>query len=80
MKVAFPAAADEEHRGEWFGSLGLGQLRVAETEKYPHVTFFFNDYRDEPWPGEERDNPQSPRVATRPEARHGRGGGVQGGG
>ncbi len=50
--------------GAWASALGLGQLRAAETEKYPHVTFFFNDYREEPFPGEERSNPQSPRVAT----------------
>jgi len=50
--------------GEYASSLGLRQFRCAETEKYPHVTFFFNDYRDEPFPGETRENPQSPRVAT----------------
>ncbi len=50
--------------GEYLSSLGLRQFRCAETEKYPHVTFFFNDYRDEPWPGETRENPQSPKVAT----------------
>ncbi len=33
---------------------GIAQFRCAETEKYPHVTFFFNDYRDEPFPGEDR--------------------------
>ncbi len=50
--------------GEYFSALGLTQFRCAETEKYPHVTFFFNDYRDEPFPGERRENPQSPKVAT----------------
>jgi 2,3-bisphosphoglycerate-independent phosphoglycerate mutase len=50
--------------GGYISSLGLTQLRCAETEKYPHVTFFFNDYRDEPFPGERRENPQSPKVAT----------------
>ena len=40
--------------GEFISSLGLKQFRCAETEKYPHVTFFFNDYRDEPFPGEDR--------------------------
>lgn len=65
VSVAFPKPPRMKNTaGEWFSSLGLGQLRVAETEKYPHVTFFFNDYRDEPWPGEERENPQSPKVAT----------------
>lgn len=50
--------------GEYFSMLGLTQFRCAETEKYPHVTFFFNDYRDEPFPGEVREIIQSPRVAT----------------
>ncbi|MCG8648794.1 MAG: sulfatase-like hydrolase/transferase, partial [Pirellulales bacterium] len=40
--------------GEYVASLGLKQFRCAETEKYPHVTFFFNDYRDDPFPEEER--------------------------
>ncbi len=40
--------------GEYITSLGLQQFRCAETEKYPHVTFFFNDYRDDPFPGEQR--------------------------
>ncbi len=35
--------------GEYVSSLGLHQFRCAETEKYPHVTFFFNDYRDDPF-------------------------------
>jgi 2,3-bisphosphoglycerate-independent phosphoglycerate mutase len=50
--------------GEYLGRLGLRQFRCAETEKYAHVTFFFNDYREEPFPGEERQLVQSPRVAT----------------
>jgi 2,3-bisphosphoglycerate-independent phosphoglycerate mutase len=50
--------------GDWISSHGKRQFRDAETEKYPHVTFFFNDYRDEPFPGEKRENPQSPKVAT----------------
>ena len=37
--------------GETIAKLGLRQFRCAETEKYPHVTFFFNDYRDEPFAG-----------------------------
>jgi 2,3-bisphosphoglycerate-independent phosphoglycerate mutase len=40
--------------GELAANLGLKQFRCAETEKYPHVTFFFNDYRDDPFPGEDR--------------------------
>ncbi len=44
--------------------LGLKQFRCAETEKYPHVTFFFNDYRDEPFAGEDRFIVPSPKVPT----------------
>jgi 2,3-bisphosphoglycerate-independent phosphoglycerate mutase len=50
--------------GEYLGELGLTQFRCAETEKYPHVTFFFNDYRDEPFPGEDRHLTASPRDVT----------------
>ncbi len=50
--------------GEYLSSLGLTQFRCAETEKFPHVTFFFNDYRDDPFEGEHREIIQSPRVAT----------------
>ncbi len=47
--------------GEYVSSLGLHQFRCAETEKYPHVTFFFNDYRDEPFAEEDRSMAPSPR-------------------
>jgi len=47
--------------GEYISGLGLRQFRCAETEKFPHVTFFFNDYRDEPFPGEDRKLVPSPR-------------------
>jgi 2,3-bisphosphoglycerate-independent phosphoglycerate mutase len=50
--------------GELFSSLGLSQLRIAETEKFPHVTFFFNDYREQPFDLETRVNPPSPKVST----------------
>ena len=51
--------------GQYVSSLGLNQFRCAETEKYPHVTFFFNDYRDAPFDHEEQGMLQSPRdVAT----------------
>src|SRR5690606_102722 len=40
--------------GAYLADRGLTQFRSAETEKFPHVTFFFNDYREEPFPGEER--------------------------
>ena len=44
--------------------MGLTQFRCAETEKFPHVTFFFNDYRDEPYQGEDRQIIASPRDVT----------------
>ena len=47
--------------GQYIASLGLHQFRCAETEKYPHVTFFFNDYRDDPFDEEDRSMAQSPR-------------------
>ncbi len=50
--------------GEYISGLGLRQFRCAETEKFPHVTFFFNDYRDEPFPGEDRRLVPSPRDIT----------------
>ncbi len=66
VRVAFPKPEKLKHIfGEVVSRLGLRQFRCAETEKYPHVTFFFNDYRDEPFAGEERQMVQSPRdVAT----------------
>lgn len=63
--VAFPKPPRMPNiLGERIASLGLRQFRCAETEKYPHVTFFFNDYREPPFEGETRENPQSPKVAT----------------
>ncbi len=50
--------------GQYLSEQGKTQLRVAETEKFPHVTFFANDYREEPFPGETREMAQSPQVAT----------------
>ena len=49
---------------EYVAEKGLAQFRCAETEKYPHVTFFFNDYREEPFPGEDRVLVASPKVTT----------------
>ncbi len=64
-RVAFPKPPKlEAICGAHLSSLGLTQFRCAETEKFPHVTFFFNDYRDEAFPGEHREIIQSPRVAT----------------
>jgi len=50
--------------GEYLSSLGLRQLHIAETEKYAHVTFFFNGGREAPFEGEERILVASPKVAT----------------
>jgi 2,3-bisphosphoglycerate-independent phosphoglycerate mutase len=47
--------------GECVSAAGRTQFRCAETEKFPHVTFFFNDYREEPFPGEQREIIPSPR-------------------
>jgi 2,3-bisphosphoglycerate-independent phosphoglycerate mutase len=47
--------------GDYVAAHGLKQFRCAETEKYPHVTFFFNDYRDDPFKGEDRSMAASPR-------------------
>ncbi len=49
---------------EYFSNLGLKQFRCAETEKYAHVTFFFNDYTEPPFAGEDRQIVASPRVRT----------------
>lgn len=62
VKVAFPKPPKMANiAGEFISKLGLRQFRCAETEKYAHVTFFFNDYREEPFPGEERQLVASPR-------------------
>lgn len=50
--------------GEYVATLGKKQLRIAETEKYAHVTFFFSGGREEPFPGESRELIPSPQVAT----------------
>ncbi|MDF9833461.1 2,3-bisphosphoglycerate-independent phosphoglycerate mutase [Ereboglobus sp. PH5-5] len=50
--------------GEVVSNANLAQFRCAETEKNPHVTFFFNNYRKDPFPGEERACPASPKVPT----------------
>ena len=64
-KIAFTQPPKLAHiLGEWISGLGLTQFRCAETEKAPHVTFFFNDQREEPFEGEHREIIQSPKVAT----------------
>ncbi len=65
VAVAFPKLPRmPDTAGAYLADQGLTQFRCAETEKFPHVTFFFNDYRDAPFPGESRQMAQSPRVAT----------------
>ena len=55
VHVAYPKPPKKINiLGEYISKLGLKQFRCAETEKYPHVTFFFNDYRDDPFIGEDR--------------------------
>lgn len=64
LNVLFPKENVEMPIGEYVASLGLKQLRIAETEKYAHVTFFLNGGREEPFPGEDRILVPSPKVAT----------------
>jgi len=65
VDVAFPKPPKMKNiAGEYWSDLGLRQFRCAETEKYAHVTFFFNDYREEPFPLEDRQIVPSPQVAT----------------
>lgn len=61
---AFTRDAPGKTLGQIVSDAGIKQIRSAETEKYPHVTFFFNGGRDEPLPGEERLLVNSPSVAT----------------
>jgi 2,3-bisphosphoglycerate-independent phosphoglycerate mutase len=63
-KVAFKPTSMEKVLGETVADEGLNQLRIAETEKYPHVTFFFSGGREAEYPGEERILIDSPKVAT----------------
>lgn len=64
ISALFPPKQITESFGEIIANAGLTQLRIAETEKYPHVTFFLNGGREEPFPGEERIMVPSPKVAT----------------
>jgi 2,3-bisphosphoglycerate-independent phosphoglycerate mutase len=61
LPVAFPSVRPERILGELLAERGLAQLRVAETEKYAHVTFFFNCGNEAPFPGEDRVLVPSPR-------------------
>ncbi|MBA3813607.1 MAG: 2,3-bisphosphoglycerate-independent phosphoglycerate mutase [Alphaproteobacteria bacterium] len=64
MDTLFPSNVPQEVLGEVIAKHGLKQLRIAETEKYAHVTFFFNGGREEVFPGEDRILVPSPDVAT----------------
>ncbi|WP_257293878.1 2,3-bisphosphoglycerate-independent phosphoglycerate mutase [Endozoicomonas sp. YOMI1] len=61
---AFPPSELVNTLGEYMEKLGKTQLRIAETEKYAHVTFFFSGGREEPFDGEKRVLVASPKVAT----------------
>ncbi len=61
LPIAFPATHLEEILGEVVSRNGLKQLRIAETEKYAHVTYFFNGGEEKPFPNEDRCLIQSPR-------------------
>ena len=64
VHILFPKENVENTLGEYISSKGLKQLHTAETEKYAHVTFFFNGGRETPYDGEERILVASPKVAT----------------
>ena len=64
VAVAYHPQALKNVFGAYIADLGLKQLRIAETEKYAHVTFFFNGGREEPFSGEDRILVPSPKVAT----------------
>ena len=64
VSIAFPHEKLENIFGQYLSQLGLTQLRIAETEKYAHVTFFFNGGQEAVFPGEDRCLIPSPKVAT----------------
>ncbi|WP_095587692.1 2,3-bisphosphoglycerate-independent phosphoglycerate mutase [Actibacterium ureilyticum] len=64
MTTCFPKKAIVNTLGEWVAKHGRTQFRLAETEKYPHVTFFLNGGKETPEKGEDRFMPKSPKVAT----------------
>lgn len=64
MTTAFPKREIVNTLGEWVSKQGKSQFRLAETEKYPHVTFFLNGGKEMPEDGEDRYMPKSPKVAT----------------
>ena len=64
VQVAFPRNLVANGLGEYLSKMGMTQLRIAETEKYAHVTFFFNGGSETVFPGEDRVLVPSPKVAT----------------
>jgi 2,3-bisphosphoglycerate-independent phosphoglycerate mutase len=64
LPVIFPTQPMHQLFGDYISQMGLKQLRIAETEKYAHVTFFFNGGVEAPYPGEDRILIPSPKVAT----------------
>jgi 2,3-bisphosphoglycerate-independent phosphoglycerate mutase len=64
MTAAYPKRPVVNTLGSWVAQHGLRQFRLAETEKYPHVTFFLNGGKETPEEGEDRHMAPSPKVAT----------------
>lgn len=64
LSCAYPPASLANTYGEWLSKAGKSQLRISETEKYAHVTFFFNGGVEDEFEGEERQLVASPKVAT----------------
>ena len=64
VEIAFKPQSLKNTFGEYISDLGMTQLRIAETEKYAHVTFFFNGGVEKEYPGEDRALIPSPKVAT----------------
>jgi 2,3-bisphosphoglycerate-independent phosphoglycerate mutase len=64
LPTAYAPSSIHNGFGEYLSGLGMKQLRIAETEKYAHVTYFFNGGREQAYPGEDRILVPSPKVAT----------------
>jgi 2,3-bisphosphoglycerate-independent phosphoglycerate mutase len=64
FSILFPPTSMKDILAEWISKHGLKQYHTAETEKFAHVTFFFNGGREEPFPNESRKMMPSPKVAT----------------
>lgn len=68
LPIAFPPPRVRNSLGEVIANAGLKQLRISETEKYVHVTFFFNQQNDQPFPGEEHIHVRTPDVPNMADA------------